>query len=386
MRNIFITKKQYELLKEEINKKDLPLDVASLGGENICDFISNKLKKKLLSVRYNKILNILQKLNLNKNNSVSKLEKLIVKKEEGIKEQLEHLCAKSISELFNIPSDLISFSCNLINELNNSNTKFLVSPIEDDDDFEYNDISQVDSLTEEIQKRITLNALIIGGANILTKNVLSEIKSELDNLNPDLYNLYNQLLWLNEINLFNKEVKPTDENPQLGGNVVITLGNENTKTKIESKALVFPILIFESIKGFLDLFISHGLPKNENEVKFVLQRSDCLEYEQFSLLFGSIMWNLVMNSTGNDKIDSQEIPFLLEKISRINSFDLCELFSEILYKTKKGKEEMKDIINSIHNEIEYNDFEDRLSIKREKTLVMDDYFSSDELLDNNIEE
>lgn len=383
MPNIFITKKQYSLLKESIQKDELLQNISSLkGNDKICDFIPIDFKNKLLEKRYNDILSIVGKQDSPKIKEISSLFTSISEKESPLKEQLEQLCYSALTETFDIPEDLISISCNLVDELNNSNSKFIISPIEDDN-HEFDDVEQIDELSSEIEKRLSLNAIIIGGANILTKSILKLFKSEIDNLDSDLYNLYNKVLWLNELYLFENNLTLSDEKPQLSGNVIVSLGNDEEKTKIESKALIFPILLFEALKGFLELFIAHGLPENEGDTMYVIERADCLEYEQYSMLLGPIIWNLIMNASGNDKIDTKKIPYILTSLSEINPNSLFEILKEVFYKTKKGKESIQDIINDANNDLDYEDFQNTLAAKREKTLVTDEFINSDELLADN---
>ena len=46
------------------------------------------------------------------------------------------------------------------------------------------------------------------------------------------------------------------------GFVEVMLGNRDERVKINSQAEIFPILLCETLKGFFELFVSHGLPKN----------------------------------------------------------------------------------------------------------------------------
>ena len=102
----------------------------------------------------------------------------------------------------------------------------------------------------------------MAGAMSMSSNIES-YENQINQINPSLCDLYNKILSLNNYLMFTKEnLDMTDENKMQLGTAEVSLGMRDEKPKIESQGVIFPVLLSESIRGFLELFISHGLPKN----------------------------------------------------------------------------------------------------------------------------
>ena len=76
---------------------------------------------------------------------------------------------------------------------------------------------------------------------------------------------------INEYLLFNVgKIEINDKKKNQLGVSNIVIGNEITKTNVKAEAVIFPILIYELIKAFLELSIAHGLPSSKEEATFVM--------------------------------------------------------------------------------------------------------------------
>ena len=164
-----------------------------------------------------------------------------------------------------------------------------------------------------------------------------------------------------------------------GGCVDVILGNESTKSEIKSQALILPILLAESIKGFMELFASHGLPDSKEKALFVLKKADFLLAEPWDTRLGVVLWKLFIESLGD--IDSTLIPSIFSYISSLNTKEFNRLFKEIFAKTKKSKIEMAQIRNKVIKEKEKNDFETGLMKKRtDSSMIADEFMTIDDLI------
>lgn len=382
MKKIFITEKQSEILKEMI------IDKWSSSNSLYSEYENDSFEKRLEEKRFKKVYSIVEKLfdkesiadiNWCKNtlaNILSKCKNI----ENKNKDIFEKLCADTISDFFGDFTNQVTLECNIVDSVNDTNTKFHIT-VSEDDDIEYEDHNDFKSLNTEIEKRKLLSAIIIGGSLVTSKFFLKRCKTDIENIDKNLFDLYKKYIWLNEYILFKEKVEVSDDNPNQAGGVVVKLGNEDKKTKIESVAIIFPVLLYETIKGFFELFISHGLPNELNKAKHVIDHADRLIYEQYAMKIGPILWN---NSISIDSdIDSKILPDYIMKLSEI---DFDTLLNDICILTKKGRNILNNMLNSITNEYEYSDFEDRLKQKRnDKYLVMDsEYMTPEELGENEI--
>ena len=259
-----------------------------------------------------------------------------------------------------------------------SNTNIIIDPNEDSEEYEMNDINDAKNYKNELYKRRLLLSLCVGGAMEISK-MFDIYESQISKISNELYDLYKKILTLNEYLLFVKEdIEITEENKKQLGTVEVYLGNEENKVTIKSQATIFPILLFETIRGFFELFISHGLPKDRDMALSLINKTDYLNSEPWNMRIGPSLWNLFLSSI--DDIKTKELPYLLKKVSKLKYNKFNVLMNEIFAKTKKGKHILKILSNKSKNELDYNSFLKKMDkIKSNKSIITDEYIHFDEL-------
>lgn len=391
MKRIFITEKQEDILRN-VMRESLSHDSSyDISTSSLSAIINHNIEDKILKKRYSEVKEVIGRLfntsNLSNDKIVNDLSKILVsckKKENNVRTILEKLCFNSLYELFNIPDDFVKIDCSIVDKINNSTVKIHINPI--DSDIEFDDSSEMESMESEIQKRMLLNTLIMGASIVLSKYILKLKKDEILNIDSTLYDDYMKILWLNEYYMFSSNIEITDNTPNQAGGVDVRLGNDKTLTKINSRALCLPVLLIETIRGLMELFISHGLPKDKNLAKYVLEYADTLKYQQYSIIAGPIVWNKIMSVMKENDFDTTIIPNFLTTLSEKNVSEFNEIMKEITLNTKKGKNSILQLLQDVTNNIEYDDFETRLIKKREELNLLndDEFMGEDELLDENI--
>jgi hypothetical protein len=281
-----------------------------------------------------------------------------------------------VIDLFEIPEDTVDIKLSLCDEVDLNKSVILLDPT--DDEYEYKSFDEAVSIKGEIYKRRLLNALCMGGAMIYSNSNFEENFPSIKKLNPELIELYQKIITLNYYLLYIKDdFVMTDENKMQIGTVEVHLGNDTTKALIEAQGVIMPILLTEIIRGFMELFISHGLPKEKNIALSVIKKTDFLKAEPWDMKFGPVLWNK-FSKTFND-INSEELPYLLKRVSKLKVDNFNTLFKEIFANTKKGKEIMASISNKSKNDINYDKFVDKMDkLKSEKGIITDDYIHPDE--------
>ena len=390
MKKIFITEKQEEILKNVMKESLSHNSSYDKSTSSLSAILNPNIEDKIIKKRYNEVKEIIGRLfnisNLSNDEIVTILSKTLSsckKKEEKIKTNLEKLCFNFLYELFNIPEDFVKIDCSIVNKVDNSNVKIHINPV--DSGIEFDDSAEIESMEDEIQKRMLLNTLIMGASIVLTKHILKLEKDKIKSLDATLYDDYIKIMWLNEYYMFSTNIDITDNTPNQAGGVDVKLGNDKTLTKINSKALCLPILLAETIRGLMELFISHGLPKDKNLAKYVLEYADTLKYQQYSIIAGPIVWNKIMGVMKENNFDTTIIPNFLTTLSEKNVSEFNEIMKEITLNTTKGKNHISQLLQDITNNIEYDDFETRLSKKREELNLLNDeeFMGEDELLDED---
>lgn len=307
------------------------------------------------------------------------LSKLILKCKElerPHRNELEKYCINYVIDLFGVPEETVDIEVKLSDKIDLNRNSIILDPIDGDDELDA--VSDAMAIKGEVYKRRVLNALCMGGAMRMS-GAFDKYMDNIEHLDPSLKDLYTKIISLNNYLLYTKsDFGLTDEQKMQLGTVEVSLGNEENKAKIEAQGVIFPVLMSELIRGFMELFISHGLPSDRHTAIMVIGKSDFLKAEPWDMKLGPVLWDLLSN-TFND-INSVELPYLLKRISKLNVDKFNYLMKEIFAKTRKGKEIMSSLSFKAKNDIEYDKFVDKMTkMKQDKGIITDDYIHPDEL-------
>jgi len=124
--------------------------------------------------------------------------------------------------------------------------------------------------------------------------------------NPQLGNHYSNVMAANDANYFllgDETIKNEGMSGIHAGNVKIDLSNQQ-KPKIIAQGMIFPILLHELGKGVLELMSLWGLPKDSEERKYVLDKTDNLESETNDIRLGSKIWEKFVQQI---PVENQEV-------------------------------------------------------------------------------
>ena len=289
--------------------------------------------------------------------------------EKNFKEQLEALCYNHIIDLFEVPDGLVDFHCSLVEKVDDSKAQFQGNP----EPFDFEDIKHRTRLSDEVYKRRMINALITGGAMRLS-NISKELIGELYEMNADLPMLYRKISAINDYILFSKNnMGLSEKKKKQGGISYLTIGNEHTKNKIVAEAEIFPILLHESIRGFLEMFAAYGLPASKKECAYVMSKADFIEAEPWDMRIGPALWDFLINKF--QKPDTIELPLILTILFSQSTKKFNSLLQEIFGETNRGERMIQKILMKAKEEFETDDFEKTMDKKRtEQSLISDGYF------------
>ena len=384
-----------KILKEEKLLKNIPQSMLyaiaydstfnSLGNNPAIPDIYNIPYLPVIANKYfNEISNELENLggipNVESDNLEEALAELInkcKKLETPYRSQLETLCFNIIADLFEIPEDTIDVEIKLVDKIDISGKNVPIDPIYGDD-FESDDIDGAINITNEVHKRRLLNTLSLGAAMDISSKI-SFYYDEISNINSDLCEMYKQILLINNYLLFVKDFTTfitEDDNKQMGF-VEVMLGNRDERVKINSQAEIFPILLCETLKGFFELFVSHGLPKNMELTKLVVNQTDFIKANPWDMMFGVPLWKIFTKSL--DNVEYTELPYLFKRISTLKVDRFNYLMKEVFAKTRKGKKIMSFISQKSKDDMEYDAFVDKMKTKNNKGIITDDFIHPDEL-------
>jgi hypothetical protein len=404
-KKIYLTESQKQIIIESLLLDELPKSIkkqldsnkTSLGKHPSFDFDKgNAFDKKITIKRFQEVkdnLSDIEDIDMSEESLTMELSKLLSKcrkLELPIRENLEKICYNTIVDMFSIPEDIINYSCELVDRVDNELNGLRLTPEEDNDETEFDNIEDIELTGEDVYKRRLINALIMGASMELSNKLAKKYIGEIYELNPKLPEIYSKIIRINNYLMFIKndvEIINNERQQELQGGIAnVTLGNEITKSNIEVQAIIFPTLLSESIRGFMELFAAHGLPKDISKAKYVLGQSDALIYENWDQRMGPVLWNLLYNSI--DNIDTIILPNFFTKLVELPANEFHGLMKEVFAKTKEGKYKIQEIVEQVIYETEYDDFESTLDKKRADVAVIadDEYIEADDelLMDNEL--
>lgn len=302
---------------------------------------------------------------------------LCQEKERPYRNQLEKICFDHLIDIFGIPKDMVDISVELKDKIEINSKTIRLDP-SDGENFTLDSLVDAMSIKKEVLKRRLLDVLCVG-AGVSISNNINNYKEDISKIDPTLPDLYYKILSLNNYLLFEAErIGITDENPRQLGTVEVFFGGEDDKVKIKGQGMIFPVLLSEMIRGFMELFVSHGLPTDRNKAIAVIEKSDYLKAEPWDMRLGPNLWELFEKST-ND-IELAQMPYLLKKVSSLEPRKFNFLFKEIFASTKKGRDIMSALSDKAKKESEYDSFLGRMDkMKKDQGIIIDEYIHADEL-------
>lgn len=302
---------------------------------------------------------------------VSKLERGCQKLEKPMRSALEELVSATVTELFEMPIEKVDFSLEIVDSIDQSKSTVPFGPNEEMP-AGLATIDDIDYISNEVTKRKFQNALNAGAARFFTDEILYSVVSNLDEIKPGLYEIYEHFLTANDYLLYTNPVVLTEKDRHESGRVVVTLGNDEVKNHLKAEGTIFPILVYETVKGFFEMFTSHGLPSDETIAKAVVSKSDYLLAEPWYMRIGFAVWHDFYNILNEVSWSAELLPYIFMKISELPAEKYIRLMKEILAGTEKSKKVMKRVCEYARKKIEQSDFDDRISNIRNNGLFMID--------------
>lgn len=293
--------------------------------------------------------------------------------ENNFKEKLENICYNYIIDLFQVPEGLVAFDCKIVEKVDSDKAQ-----VKDNETIEFENIKQRTRLHDAVYKRRIINAIITGGA-IRLSWIDKKLIGELYDIMPELPTLYRKVVLLNEYMLFTKNYTGISENnKKQSGISYLTIGNETTKNKILVEAEIFPVLLYESIRGFLEMFAAYGLPSSKKECAYVMSKADFINAEPWDMRLGPALWDRLMDIFNNP--ETQDLPMLLTLLFSQRTEKFNNILQEFFGKTKRGESIAMNILMKAEQETEYDDFEELMIKKQTDTSILsDEYYRPDEL-------
>ena len=293
------------------------------------------------------------------------------------KNALEKLASNYVIDLFSIPDETVKIGAKLVSKIEGGDKISPVEPFDGDVDFSVKDIADLNGIDGEVAKRYFLNALNMGAGMRMSENIRGYIE-DLYDIDSRLPQMYKELIALNNYMIFSSsDLGITDKDRKQIGIVNVNYGPQDELVTISAQGVIFPVLLSELIRGFMELFSSHGLPKERERMNYILKKTDYLKAEPWQMRIGPYMWNIF---TGYfEDTDTSDMPYIYQVLSKLKPEVFFKAFSEMMAKTEKGRLYAEKILDKANNNKEQMSFMNKMSKRKDdKNIITDSYMSPEE--------
>ena len=214
----------------------------------------------------------------------------------------------------------------------------------------------------ERSKRRFINSLIQGAA-FKGGHMFNLVRNELNDINPQLMDLYAVTQSLMEHAYW---IYPDMEGMAGGGGGQMgqsEVDEETDPPTVKAKAVTFPLLIHEMVKGVYEIFGTHGLPDDPKQQEMILNAEDTLPAEIWDSRLGPIFWEKFvatypMELYDEDKKHIQH--YLFMRFSALDAKEFMMVAKLILNGDPKGNKFIQNMVNDIARDLQRQEYKDAM--------------------------
>lgn len=286
-----------------------------------------------------------------------RLSKQVAQAEEGYRDELEMLAKQIVTDVYpiidlaNIAIDAKIVSTSEIGDARRARPN--------EEDPTEPDFGQ-DNPDELKAKRRIINAITQGGALRGTEAFLL-FKDYLDQIDPTLVDKYKQLQRTSDALLddegmiaFIMSQLAQGRHMGQGGEASIYYNDEDDQFVIRARAINFPLLVHEIIKGLYQIVGTSGTTGNDPQMKAIHKAVDRPEHEPEDLQMGKFIYDAINKIYIDSKIDNPAVrDYFLDELYRLDTkkfFSFIEnaIHDKLTPEQKRWAEKtMKDIEDDI---------------------------------------
>jgi hypothetical protein len=289
------------------------------------------------------------------------------------KEQLENLAVELVRKEMGISKDDMLFDAELVTQPMAPAEGMQEEPELPSEEEIEEFMGDVETFDMERAKRRFINSLIQGAA-FKGGHMFQLVSREINDINPQLMNLYtvSQALMEHAYWLY-----PDMEGMAGGGGGQMgqsEIDDETDPPTVKARALTFPLLVHELVKGVYETFGTHGLPDDPRQQEMILKAEDTLPAEIWDSRLGPIFWEKFVEAYPIDILmdeDKKVIQhYLFMRFSQLNAEEFLKVAKLILSSDPRGKKVIEDMVRDIT--IELRDQEAKQALGDEDEDDLDD--------------
>ena len=289
------------------------------------------------------------------------MQKLVMIQNQS-KKQLEDLAIELVKNELGIPDGAMQFKAELVTQPMGA-AEGMQSESEMPSEEEVEELmGDMENFNLEREKRRFINSLIQGAA-FKGGHMYNLVKNEINDINPQLMNLYavTQSLMEHAYWIFpNMEGMAGGGGGQMGQSEV---DEETDPPTVKAKAVTFPLLVHELVKGVYEIFGSHGLPDDPRQQEMILNAEDTLPSEIWDSRLGPIFWEKFMASYPIELFDEDKKHiqhYLFMRFSALSAKDFMRVSKMILKGDPSGQQFIQGMVNEIVKDLKDKEYKDAM--------------------------
>jgi hypothetical protein len=223
-------------------------------------------------------------------------------------------------------------------------------------------MGDMENFNLERAKRRMINSLIQGAA-FKGGHMYNLVRREINDMNPQLMNLYavTQALMEHAYWIF-----PDMEGMAGGGGGQMGQSEFDPETDpptVKARAVTFPLLVHELVKGVYEVFGTHGLPDDPRQAEMVLNAEDSLPSEIWDSRLGPIFWEKFVATYPMELFDDdmKHIQhYLFMRFSSLSAEEFMRVAKMILSGDPKGQQFIQRMVDDIVRELKEQEYKDAM--------------------------
>jgi hypothetical protein len=278
------------------------------------------------------------------------------------KEDLEQLAIKLVKKEMGIPEGAMQFKAELVMQPMGAAEGMQSEPELPSEEEIEEFMGDMENFNLERSKRRFINSLIQGAA-FKGGHMYVLVSKELNNMDPRLLNLYgvSQALMEHAYWIFpDMEGMAGGGGGQMGQSEV---DEETDPPTVRAKAVTFPLLVHELVKGVYEIFGTHGLPDDPKQQEMILNAEDTLPSEIWDSRLGPIFWEKFMATYPMELFDEDKKHiqhYLFMRFSALDAKEFFRIAQLILNDDPKGKQFIQRLVDGIVNDLKRQAYKEAL--------------------------
>jgi hypothetical protein len=199
-----------------------------------------------------------------------------------------------------------------------------------------------EDIKKEVDKQRIINSFTQGAAQ-KAKNMFFFAQQELNQISPQLVQLYKQYIPLTQYRYWTKG--DPAETPAIGGAMSLEQEGEEEeeeqKIKITATATTFVVLLAEMTKGVMEVFALHNLPLDRDIIPHVKKQTESLQNERWDIRLGQDYWGKLL--TAMDVTDPRKRAQIYTEIVKLPAEEFNALIKGVLSGDQQAKQKIQEM-------------------------------------------